>query len=72
MAVYRLRDTTGAGLGVLEHPAPNIELGDTLWLLDGDEVVVTGRVEAAPGPGPLVATLEVKVVTPSAKWIPLS
>jgi hypothetical protein len=73
MAVYRLHDTMGADLGVLEHPAPNLEPGDVVWLLDGDEAVVTARVEAEPGPGPLVAMLEV-MLSPSARprWIPSS
>jgi hypothetical protein len=73
MAVYRLHDTMGADLGVLEHPAPNLEPGDVVWVMDGDEAVVTARVEAEPGPGPLVAMLEV-MLSPSARprWIPSS
>ena len=71
MAVYRIRDATGADLGVLEHPAPNIEPGDVVWLPDGDEKIVTARVEAAPGPGPLAAMLEV-MPAPSGRWIPRS
>jgi len=73
MPVYRLHDTTGADLGLLEHPAPNLEPGDVVWLLDGDEAVVTARFETAPGPGPLVALLEV-TLSPSSRpgWIPSS
>ena len=53
--IYRLHDTRGDDLGLLEHPAPNLEPGDVLVLADGRESVVTARVEAEPGPGPLVA-----------------
>ena len=63
MSIYRVHDTTGEDLGLLEHPAPNLELGDVLVFADGREGVVTARVEAEPGPGPLVALLEV-LVTP--------
>ena len=71
MPVYRLHDTTGADLGTLEHPAPNLEPGDVVWLTDGDEAVVTARVEAKSGPGVLAARLEVKLSTPSSRrWIP--
>ena len=59
MPVYRLRDTTGADLGALDHPVPNLGPGDVVWLGDGHEAVVTARVDAEPGPGVLVATLEV-------------
>ena len=61
MSIYRVHDTTGDDLGLLEHPAPNLEPGDVVVLADGREGVVTARVEAEPGPGPLVATLEVLV-----------
>jgi hypothetical protein len=63
MSIYRLHDTTGDDLGLLEHPAPNLEPGDVVVLADGREAVVTARVEVEPGPGPLVATLEVLVST---------
>ena len=46
-------------LGLLEHPAPNLEPGDVVILTDGREALVTARVEVEPGPGPLVAMLEV-------------
>ena len=73
MSVYRLHDTTGADLGSLDHPAPNLEPGDVVWLLDGQEAVVTGRVEAEPGPGVLVAMLEVKFAPSlTSRWIPNS
>ncbi|HEX2434315.1 MAG TPA: hypothetical protein VHI55_10260 [Gaiellaceae bacterium] len=61
MSIYRLHDTTGEDLGILEHPAPNLEPGDVVVLADGREGVVTVRAEAEPGPGPLVATLEVAI-----------
>ena len=59
--IYRLHDTRGEDLGLLEHPAPNLEPGDVLILEDGRETVVTARVEAEPGPGPLIAMLLVAV-----------
>ena len=59
---YRLHDTTGDDLGLIEHPAPNVEPGDVLVLPDGREALVTARVEAEPGP--LAALLEV-VIAPS-------
>jgi hypothetical protein len=61
MSIYRLHDTTGDDLGLLEHPAPNVEPGDVVVLTDGREGVVTARVEAEPGWGQLVAMLEVAV-----------
>ncbi len=61
MSIYRLHDTTGEDLGLLEHPAPNLEPGDVVVLADGREGVVTARVEAEPGWGQLVAALEVAV-----------
>ena len=45
MAIYRLHDTTGDDLGLLEHPAPNIEPGDVVVVADGREAIVTARVE---------------------------
>ena len=49
MPPYRLHDTTGDDLGVLEHPAPNIEPGDVVVIPDGREALVTARVDAEPG-----------------------
>ena len=43
---YRLHDTTGDDLGLIEHPAPNVEPGDVVMLADGREALVTARVEA--------------------------
>lgn len=56
---YRVHDTTGDDLGLIEHPAPNVEPGDVVELADGREALVTARVEAKPGP--LVALLEVAI-----------
>ena len=58
MPIYRLHDTAGDDLGLLEHPAPNLEAGDVVVLADGREALVTARVEIEPGPDPLVAMLE--------------
>jgi hypothetical protein len=59
--IYRVHDAAGDDLGLLEHPAPNLEPGDVVMLADGREAVVTARVEAEPGWGQLVAMLEVAV-----------
>jgi hypothetical protein len=59
--IYPLHDTTGDDLGLLEHPAPNLEPGDVLVVADGREAIVTARVEAEPGWGHLVALLEVAI-----------
>jgi hypothetical protein len=61
VSIYRLHDTNGDDLGLLEHPAPNLEPGDVVVVADGREAVVTARVEAEPGWGQLVAMLEVAV-----------
>jgi hypothetical protein len=46
-------------LGLIEHPAPNIEAGDLVVTPDGREALVTARVEAEPGT--LTALLEVAI-----------
>ena len=46
---YRLHDTTGDDLGLFEHPAPNVEPGDVVVLEDGEEAIVTARVETQSG-----------------------
>ena len=61
MPTYRLHDTTGDDLGLLEHSAPNLEPGDVVVVADGRDAVVTARVEAEPGWGQLVAMLEVAI-----------
>ena len=40
---YRLHDTTGDDVGLLEHPAPNLEPGDVLVLADGREALTVSR-----------------------------
>ena len=47
---YRLHDTTGDELGLLEHPAPNLEPRDVVVTPDGREALATARVEAEQGP----------------------
>ena len=59
---YRLHDTFGDDLGLIEHLAPNVEPGDVVVLPDGREALVTARVGAEPVP--LAALLEV-VIAPS-------
>jgi hypothetical protein len=59
---YRLHDTTGDDLRLIEHPASNVEPGDVVVLPDGREALVTARVEADPRP--LAGLLEV-VIAPS-------
>ena len=56
---YRLHDTTGDDLALIEHQAPNVEPGDVVMLADGREALVTSRVETESGP--LTAMLEVAV-----------
>jgi hypothetical protein len=56
---YRLHDTNGEDLGLLEHPAPNVEPGDVVTLPDGREAIVTARVETDAGQ--LTALLEVAI-----------
>jgi hypothetical protein len=58
---YRVHDTTGDDLGLLEYPAPNLEPGDVVVLADGREARATARVESKPGP--LSALLEVVVTS---------
>jgi hypothetical protein len=50
MPTYRIHDTAGDDLGLVEHPAPNLEPGDVVVLADGREALVTARVETQPGP----------------------
>jgi hypothetical protein len=47
--IHRLHDTAGDDLGLIEHPAPNVDPGDVLMLADGWEALVTARVEATEG-----------------------
>ena len=58
MPTYRLHNTTGDDLGLVEHPAPNLEPGEMAAVLpDGREALVTARVETSDSP--LAALLEV-------------
>ncbi len=50
MPTSRVRDTTGDDLGLIEHPAPNVEPGDVVVLEDGREALVTACVEAESRP----------------------
>lgn len=70
MAAYRLHDHEGEDLGLLEHPARNVEPGDVVVLPDGREALVTARLEAEPGP--LAGLLEVVVSAerPGRAWRP--
>ena len=56
---YRLHDTTGDDLGLIEHPAPNVEPGGVVMLEDGREALVTARVETDGGQ--FAALLEVAI-----------
>ena len=60
MPTYGVHDTSGDDLGVIEHPAPNVEPGDVVVLDDGREALVTALVET-DGRGPFAALLEVAI-----------
>jgi hypothetical protein len=60
VSTYRVHDHAGDDLGLVEHPAPNVEPGDVVVLADSREALVTARVEAEPGP--LAGLLEVVVM----------
>ena len=57
MPTYRLHDTTGDVLGLIEYFAPNLEPGDVVVLADRRAALVNSRVEGDVGP--LVAMLGV-------------
>jgi hypothetical protein len=40
--IYRLHDTTGEDLGLLEHPAPNVEPGDGYLRIEERELEAGG------------------------------
>jgi hypothetical protein len=65
MPVYRLTDTSANDLGLLEHPAPNLEPGDVVILADGREVLVTASIESHTRR--LQALLEVAVYSSGAQ-----
>lgn len=68
VSTYRVRDTTGDDLGLVEHPAPNVEPDDVVTLADGREALVTARVTAKPGP--FEALLEVAPVEETSESCP--
>jgi hypothetical protein len=41
MPTYRVHDYAGDDLGLVEHPAPNVESGDVVVLADGRQALVT-------------------------------
>ena len=49
MPTCRLHDHIGDDLGLLEHPARNVEPGDVVVLVTKREALVTARIEAGPG-----------------------
>jgi hypothetical protein len=64
---YRVHSTTGDDLGVIVHPAPNVEPGDVVELPSGHDAIVTARIETDDAP--IAALLEV-AVAPSAPDLP--
>jgi len=60
MPMYLLQDERRY-LGLLEHPAPNVEPGDYVVLQDGRQALVTGRIEAGRS-SRFAAILDVEVV----------
>ena len=69
MPIYRVHDTAGDDLGLLEHPATNVEPGDVVHLSDGRDALVTARAET--NDEAIWALLEV-LVAPSSPHIPTS
>lgn len=61
---YRIHSTSGDDLGLIDHPAPNVEPGDVVELPSGHDAIVTARVET-DGEAPIAALLKV-AVAPSA------
>lgn len=61
MPTYRLHAHNGDDLGLLEHPAPNVEPGDVVFLSDDREALVTSRIDALPQ-SPIAALLQVAVM----------
>ena len=56
---YRLHDTEGNDLGAIEHPAPNLEPGDTVTTEDGTRWRVV-RYVPAPAVAPVQRLLEIE------------
>ena len=63
---HRLHDTDGDDLGELQHPAPNLEPGDTVTTADGKSWQVVWYVPA-PDEAPVHRSLEVEPSGPAAK-----
>jgi hypothetical protein len=62
---YRLHDTAGDDLGELQHPAPNLEPGETVTTEDGRRWRVV-RYVPTPEEAPVHRLLEVEPSGPSA------
>lgn len=62
MPTYRVHDHVGDDLGLIEHPAPNVDPGDVVVLEDGREAFVTSRVETR---GEAVAALLEVAIAPT-------
>jgi hypothetical protein len=67
---YRLHDRSGDDLGLLEHPAPNLEPGDVVVLADGREAIVTATVEGKPRTACRAARGRIAPAAESASAIP--
>jgi hypothetical protein len=65
--LYRLHDTAGEDVGLLDHPATNVEPGHVVHLSDGREALDTARAET--NDDRLRALLEVPVA-PNSPRIP--
>jgi hypothetical protein len=63
MPTYCLQGEYGY-VGLLEHPAPNLEAGDIVVLGDGRQALVTARVESWRG-SRFAAVLDVVLLTES-------
>ena len=51
---YRVHDTTGDDLGLMEHPAPNVEPSDVVMLSDEREVLVTSQSKPSMARAPIL------------------
>ena len=59
MPTYRVRSMSGDYLGLVEHPAADVDRGDVVELPSGHDAIVTERFES--GEESIVALLEVAV-----------
>jgi hypothetical protein len=62
MPTYFLQDA-GGYLGLLEHPAPNLAVGDDVVLADGRRARVTARIDSWRG-SRFAAVLDIVIVSP--------